>query len=378
MAMITPTVDSVGDVALTNSIIDKSIAEIQDDLVTDIREHAFYNCTALKKAVFGSVSDVADRAFDGCTALTTVDFHTSTPFGDYVFNNCSALTALILRGATVCHAISGTLQNSGIASGNGYVYVPAALVDAYKAHGAWGQYASKIRAIEEWPEVCDPYSWETVAIAIEKGTYKDMYKIGDCVPVDLGSEGIINMQIAAFDADTLADGSGTAAISWVSKELLATTRRMNPNSVKLDDGTYQEGAGTTGGWGSSELRAYLNGTIKPTIPQAARSSIVAVTKTHMSADATGSLAEQTTADELWVPAKGEAYDSGGIYTGLFSSNNSRIKYPVGQTAVSLWWLRDVSNLLYFLRISTAGKTFAGDPHGAVGVCLGFCTGRTPA
>lgn len=154
MALIAPTVDTLGDAALTNSIIDKSIAEIQDELVTDICEHAFYNCTALKKAVFGSVSDVADRAFDGCTALTTVDFHTSTSLGDYAFNNCPALTELILRGATVCHAISGTFQNCGIASGNGYIYVPAALVDAYKAASNWKNYANQIRAIEDYPEVC--------------------------------------------------------------------------------------------------------------------------------------------------------------------------------------------------------------------------------
>lgn len=154
MALIAPTVETIGDAALTNSIIDKSITEFQDELVTDIREHAFYNCTTLKKAVFGSVSDVADRAFDGCTALATADFHTSTPIGDYAFNNCPALTALILRGATVCHAVSGTFQNSGIASGNGYIYVPAALVDSYKTATNWSTYASQFRAIEDYPAVC--------------------------------------------------------------------------------------------------------------------------------------------------------------------------------------------------------------------------------
>lgn len=39
------------------------------------------------------------------------------------------------------------------------------------------------------------------------------------------------MQIAAKNRDTLADGSGTAPITWISKELLSTSRRMNPQLV---------------------------------------------------------------------------------------------------------------------------------------------------
>lgn len=39
------------------------------------------------------------------------------------------------------------------------------------------------------------------------------------------------MQIAAKNRDTLADGSGTAPITWISKELLSTNHRMNPQLV---------------------------------------------------------------------------------------------------------------------------------------------------
>lgn len=373
MAMITPTVDSVGDVALTNSIIDKSITEIQDELVTDIREHAFYNCTALKKAVFGSVSDVDDRAFDGCTALATVDFHTSTPFGDYVFNNCSALTALILRGGTVCHAISGTLQNSGIASGNGYVYVPAALLDAYKAHGAWGQYANQIRAIEDYPEVCDPYSWEVVAIAIEKGTYKDVYAIGDCIPVDLGSEGIINMQIAAFDADTLADGSGTAAISWVAKNRLNTSKRMSSYTNVYD----------SNGWENAEMRTYLNETIFALMPDVVKSAIQSVQKVSCTYNSSGTKSMLETADKLWVPSSKEIclnkYETSGCaYSELFKNDASRVLLNATTGKGAAWFTRSAQTYKYFLVIGSSGSQYNNHaPSTSASICLGFCTGRTP-
>ena len=78
----------------------------------------------------------------------------------------------------------------------------------------------------EIAEITD--SWEVILAAVADGTYKTKYSVGNYKALDLGSEGTVNMQIAAFDADPLADGSGNAAISWVSKELLATNKRMNP------------------------------------------------------------------------------------------------------------------------------------------------------
>lgn len=38
-------------------------------------------------------------------------------------------------------------------SGTGYIYVPAALVDSYKAATNWSTYADQIRAIEDYPDI---------------------------------------------------------------------------------------------------------------------------------------------------------------------------------------------------------------------------------
>lgn len=74
--------------------------------------------------------------------------------------------------------------------------------------------------------VDDP--WAAVFASIDAGTYATDYAVGDMIPLDLGSEGVVNMQIAGFDVDDLADGSGKAPISWISKEVLKTSKRMNP------------------------------------------------------------------------------------------------------------------------------------------------------
>lgn len=372
MAIIAPTVDTIGDEALVNSIIDKSITEIQDELVSSIRSYAFYNCTALNKAVFGAVSSVADRAFEGCTALTTADFHAATSIGTYAFDGCIALTALILRSETMATlSRTNAFTSTPIASGSGYIYVPAALVDSYKTATNWSTYAAQIRAIEDYPEVCDPYSWVAVSKAIENGTYKDVYKIGDEVPVDLGSEGIINMQVAAFDADTLADGSGTAAISWVAKEALKKSKRMNP----VGSGN-QEGTGTYGGWEKSEMRTYLRNTVKPMIPQVTANQIVDVKKTQLAYDGSSSSFTQTTEDDLWLISPDECY--GSIYHDLLGTNSSRIKGVQGGIDACGWWTRKAASTLSFKGVAPNGAytDFRAETTYYF-VVFGFCTGRTP-
>lgn len=349
------TVDILGDEALSNSIIDRSIVEISDGNITKVGPRAFMSCGALKRADFLNVNIIEDRAF----------------------SNAAQLETLILREDSVS-LLNGVNHFNGtkIVSGTGYIYVPAALVDFYKAASGWSTYASQIRAIEDYPEVCDPYSWVAVSKAIENGTYKDVYKIGDEVPVDLGSEGVINMQIAAFDADTLADGSGTAAISWVAKELLKTGCRMNPSQVNNGDGTYQEGTGAIGGWEKCEMRSYIQNTVKPLVPANVMSMISPVNKSHVAYDTTASSFNQTTAEDLWVPSANEIKNSTSVYGRLFPDKTSLIK-RVGTTA-RLWATRDASGGSNFKGVLTSGAIGANLPTSIHFVCLGFCTGRTPA
>jgi hypothetical protein len=45
------------------------------------------------------------------------------------------------------------LQLTKIANGEGYIYVPASMVDSYKSASNWSTYAAQIRAIEDYPEI---------------------------------------------------------------------------------------------------------------------------------------------------------------------------------------------------------------------------------
>lgn len=222
--------------------------------------------------------------------------------------------------------------------------------------------------------------WDEVAAAIADGTYKTKYKIGDMVPLDLGSEGLINMQIAAFDVDTLADGSGTAAISWVAKELLTTNRRMNPARAG-SSGAYTEGTGTIGGWEKCEMRAYLQSTIKQSIPVDVASMIQPVTKKQSAFDTAGTSFVQTTTDDVWLPSAPELTMTnpgyGVRYGDFFTNNTSRIKCVVSGDKKA-WWVRNSTSASNFTTVTTAGTSSSSNAQTETRyICLGFCTGRTP-
>ena len=70
----------------------------------------------------------------------------------------ASLKTLILRrsDAIVPLTYVAYIQDTLIASGEGYVYVPAALIEEYKAATNWAAYADQFRAIEDYPDETAP------------------------------------------------------------------------------------------------------------------------------------------------------------------------------------------------------------------------------
>ena len=217
-------------------------------------------------------------------------------------------------------------------------------------------------------------SWEEIIAACADGTYGTKYSVGDTKLLNLGSEGFVAMQIAAFDADTLADGSGKAPISWISEQLLKTDHRMNPERVQNDDGTYQEGTGGIGGWEKSEMRSYLIDTIKPLIPNSVSNAIKPVTKTQPAYNTSGLSFTQTTTDDVWIPSYSEMFRKSSLYYPLFQNTSAnRVKKKSGSTSDSIWWLRSANFDSGFSDVYSDGGNGGDDSYGSHGVALGFCT-----
>lgn len=219
-------------------------------------------------------------------------------------------------------------------------------------------------------------SWEEINAACEDGTYKTKYSIGDTKLLSVGTEGMVLMQIAAFDADLVYSEPETIPITWISQQLLPTSKRMNPARAG-SSGNYTEGTGSIGGWGKSELRAYLNNTIFPIVKEEVI-GLKRVAKSHTAYDAAGKTFTQTTYDILWLPSV-EEMGYNGIYGQLFTTQSSRVKYKVNSAWEYNWWLRDApdddNNDFCFVSNNGGITAMAGyTANTESGVALCFCTG----
>ena len=292
-------------------------------------------------------------------------------------------TVYFYNGSTLLQTVTG-VQAGGTATYTGET--PVDTTNGYDFDG-WSPQPTNIQGNTScyaqfkapWEEAEISDSWDAIIAAVNNGTYASKYKPGNYKPLDLGTEGIVNMQIVAMNKDALASGSGTAPITWVSKELLTTSHRMNPARAAdpEDSSKYQEGTGTIGGWEKTEMRSWLKETIKPLIPAAVSAAIKPVTKYSRIYDTSSSAVNNVTSTEdVWIPSAREVgftgYETEGpTYDSAFNSNATRVKMKVGASSASWWWLRS-ANDYYFRGVSTDGSyaNYNATPSGAV--ALGFC------
>ena len=122
--------------------------------VTELGSYAFTGASDLVTVNMPSLTSVVKNGFESCSSLTTLDFPKVTSIQASAFASCSKLTVLILRANRVVSLANVNALSTALKTGGGYTYVPATLVDDYKAATNWSSYPDKIRAIEDYPEIC--------------------------------------------------------------------------------------------------------------------------------------------------------------------------------------------------------------------------------
>ena len=208
-------------------------------------------------------------------------------------------------------------------------------------------------------------SWEEIIAAGEDGTYIDKYQIGDTKELDLGEEGLIEMELVAFDADELTDGSGKAHMTWIAKDLLITKHVMNKENT------------SEGGWPASDMRAWLEDSVLPLFPDTVRLNIKEVKKYSRSNSNNGTI---SSSDKIWIPSHREVFgaddsneDSGPEYLTACSGLDWEKKQLAGEP--DGWWLRTAiydENDRFFC-VNSYGYYYCPDGAGSRhGVAVGFC------
>ena len=207
-------------------------------------------------------------------------------------------------------------------------------------------------------------SWEEIIAAGEDGTYRTKYRIGDTKELDLGEFGVIEMELVAYDADELADGSGKAHMTWIAKNLLDKERMIG------------DARDCQGGWPDTHMRAWLKDSVLPMFPDAVRLNIRAVKKYSYASYYSKTV---SSSDKIWLPSRKEVFgvnDSketdGPTYLRAFQNETSRIKLQNGEA--SSWWLRSTydNSWAFFDYVNSNGNAENEIPDQAFGVVVGFC------
>lgn len=155
--------------------LNQAVMELDEPEVTAIGAYQFYEFTKLERAIFPAVTTSGVQAFSGCSVLWDTSFPLleavtermfrvtnvhrldapkASSIGALAFSYTNRFTALILRSDTLCTlANTNAFTSTRVADGTGYIYVPAALVEEYKAATNWSNYADQIRAIEDYPNL---------------------------------------------------------------------------------------------------------------------------------------------------------------------------------------------------------------------------------
>lgn len=128
MSEFVNTIDLLGDDVVIDSIIDRSITEFKDDVITVVGTRAFNNCKNLLSVIMPNVTNLAQECFRE-----------------------TGLKYLVLSNEKMCTLDNtSVLLDTSIASGTGHIYVPSALIEDYKAATNWSTYADQFRALEDY------------------------------------------------------------------------------------------------------------------------------------------------------------------------------------------------------------------------------------
>lgn len=151
-AVNAPNVVSVGESAFARC---KKLARFMCEKVESFEKLSLSN-TRIVNADFRECTFIGLQAFYFVSSLRRAHFPKVASIQAQAFHTCSTLEALIIRKTDAVCVLSNVnaFTGSPIATGKGYVYVPAVLVEEYKAATNWSTYASQFRAIEDYPEIC--------------------------------------------------------------------------------------------------------------------------------------------------------------------------------------------------------------------------------
>ena len=300
-----------------------------------------------------------------CVLILAVMLALATPFGTFVAGAIKSTTAGLFSVNQAALNSTGLIDigdqsfddGSGGNGGNG------------GSGDAGDQGGTGLPAIGTSAEEC---TWEQIKAISEAGKGDDYFNIGDEKTFITTDGKTIVMEIAAFNADTKSDGTGTAGITWISKSYIMYS--------KMDTTTYTNG----NGWVDTYARNMLQTDFYNKLPDEVKNAIETVDKTYYAQTGRTSnsvlYGTKTCADNLWIPSFNEVFgynkvqmrgpreDSGVVYDEYFKDEESLKKGAI-------WWLRSENSNSAYELIHSDGypMTINTKANVSEAIVLGLCT-----
>lgn len=364
--------DPTGQITLDKLIADE-LTDLTDDKVFVLAYDAFSACrSSLQSVCFPKLQSMDGYVFSSSSPLITARINGRCAMNARSFGHCYNLKSIILTGNELnTSTSSGPLfLQCAVATNEAMIYVEDEMVNTLKSDERFKPYEHLIFGISEYPRehvetITD--TWTQILAASANGTYAQKYNVGDTARIAINGNRYL-AQLIAKDADTKTAG-GTAHMTWIIRSALPG-RAMNSNAT------------TSGGWKDSDMRSYLNTTMFGLLPQElqAEGAIVPVNKTYYDATASnGEGATLTCSDKLWLLSSREICytnnaqyeDSGVQYSGIFSSNGSRLICDTNGEIQSNW-LRSANDTTFFDVIYSDGRVGSALANQTKPIVFGFC------
>lgn len=140
-----PKVTSIGD----NGFNSTGLESISLPSCTTLGSGSFFATQQLLLAILPLVTSISGFCFN-YSSVQKIDTSSLTSIKNSAFYNTKQLDTLILRNSSVCALENvNAFQDTKIAAGTGYIYVPDNLVDSYKTATNWVTFANQIKPISE-------------------------------------------------------------------------------------------------------------------------------------------------------------------------------------------------------------------------------------
>ena len=138
-----------------NSCTNLSLTKLPDNLVS-IGSGAFYYCRNLALSELPEkITEIDNNSFNGCYNITQLNCKGNIKqINIGAFKGCKNLTKFMMPNITTVPKLVNisAFEDTPIANGTGYTYVPDDLVESFKIAINWSTYANQIKGLSEMEE----------------------------------------------------------------------------------------------------------------------------------------------------------------------------------------------------------------------------------